>query len=52
MRACEVLKSGKKWVVVLKDDGTIAFTGKTRVSCFRWCYENNLEIVCYQHGGN
>lgn len=50
METCKVVKDGKKWVVIL-EDGSVAFTGKTRVSCFRFAQENGLKITQIQHGG-
>lgn len=47
---CKVLKNGKKWSVV-HENGEVVFTGKTRVSCFRYAAENNLKITAHQHGG-
>ena len=46
-----IIKFGKKWAVVDPVDGAVMFTGRTRVSCFRFAYENGLDIEWYQHGG-
>lgn len=45
-----VKKQGRKWIAVY-ENGEVAYTGKSRVECFRWAYENNVEITGYQHGG-
>lgn len=45
-----VKKQGRKWIAVY-ENGEVAYTGKSRVDCFRWAHENNVEITGYQHGG-
>lgn len=44
-----VKKKGSKWAVI-DEKGTELFIGKTRVSCFRYAFNNGLEITSYQHG--
>lgn len=45
-----VVKDGNRWTLYNKD-GKAVFTGKTRVSCFRYAHENGIEVKSYQHGG-
>ena len=47
---CIVKKNGKRWTLYDGNGGEL-FTGKTRVSCFRYAFEHGLEIRAYQHGG-
>ena len=49
MKNCKVFKSGRKWIVVV-EDGITVYKGKTRVSCFRWAYDNGYKVIEYQHG--
>ena len=49
MKECTIAKNGRKWNIV--QDGTVVYTGKSRVECFRWAYTNGIKITAYQHGG-
>ncbi|MBQ6413007.1 MAG: hypothetical protein IJI19_05980 [Ruminococcus sp.] len=46
-----IIKNGRGWTLYSKD-GEALFTGKTRVSCFRYANENGIKVGCFQHGGN
>lgn len=46
-----VNKVGKKWVLIDAETEDNIFIGLTRVSCFRYAYQNQIKIVGYSQGG-
>ena len=50
MKDVSIVKNGSKWSIIT-DNGDFLFTGKTRVSCFKYAHANGWNIKEYQHGG-